>query len=785
MSRDPLGPRPVDAAGTTQPVPFESSRPHPLRSLVQLAPGRAAYGLGLRMALLITVPLAVGIAIDEVGPATLFSLGTLNASMADVGGARVSRWHALSAATVLNALAIGLGTITSRSIGLAIAVTFVVASGGAFANLFGNVASNVGFVVTILLIIGIGLPGDGSVALERMWLVAAGGVCATVVTLVLWPVRPYAAASASVAASYRAVAGLVRSLTSGPGEDPAAVTMAAGEARTQIEAARSVVTLTRAGRHGASPTSTRLLALVVAAGRLVSEAEGLPALVTGAASTGVDRAHVDRAIAALATAIEGLSSTIKQHPSPTEGVPIDLSPLDRSLAEALGWAMFKRTSNTFDEVIALRPVIDTLSAMATVVHTTVETVEGVVVHPPGGPDVAQSTIGEDHHRSWWERLATTWQTARTNLTPSSAIFRHAMRYGTATAIGVSVALAFQLTKGYWIPLTVAVVLRPFTAATFERTLLRVAGTIAGGIIAAAVVSGVHGSVASVVLLFAFSALAFSLLPLNYGLAIVFLTPTVIVLVSAGAPNNWEVAAHRVVNTLIGAAIALAVAYLLWPRAERRSFPDTLTSAVLALGGHLDVVLAAYIDGPTAQQRVAIASAHQQAGLAVDNAQVGFQRLLGGGRPHHVEQTSVLWSITDTSRWVFLETSALQEHLGVMGGSQTPGDLDAVRRHCAQMLIELAQSLAAHQMVRPHEFPLNSLNEAILAIRRSTDAAQDQRRAELATGVRELTPAALSVRDFAEVSGALEHIAAWLDNLRSDIDDLAGQQAPPRLTPQRR
>jgi hypothetical protein len=282
VSRDPLGPRPVDTAGTTQPVPFESSRPHPLRSLVQLAPGQPAFALGLRMALLITVPLAVGTAIHEVGPATLFSIGTLNSSMADVGGARVSRWHALSAATVLIALAIGVGTVTSQSIGLSIAVTFVVATGAAFANLFGNVSSNVGFVVTILLIIGIGLPGDGSVALERMWLVAAGGACATVVTLVLWPVRPYAAASASVAASYRAVADLVRLLTGGPGQDPAAVTMAAGEARTQIEAARSVVTLTRAGRHGASTTSTRLLALVVAARQLVSEAEGLAALATGA-----------------------------------------------------------------------------------------------------------------------------------------------------------------------------------------------------------------------------------------------------------------------------------------------------------------------------------------------------------------------------------------------------------------------------------------------------------------------------------------------------------------------
>jgi hypothetical protein len=102
-----------------------------------------------------------------------------------------------------------------------------------------------------------------------------------------------------------------------------------------------------------------------------------------------------------------------------------------------------------------------------------------------------------------------------------------------------------------------------------------------------------------------------------------------------------------------------------------------------------------------------------------------------------------------------------------------------------MLVELARSLAGQQRVRPQEFPFGPLNEAILAIRRSTDAAQDQRRTELATGITDLTPAALRVRDFAEVSSALEHIGAWLANLRSEIDDLAYQLAPRRLPSERR
>ena len=35
---------------------------------------------------------------------------------------------------------------------------------GAMLNLYGNVASNVGFVVSILFILGLGAPGDGGVS---------------------------------------------------------------------------------------------------------------------------------------------------------------------------------------------------------------------------------------------------------------------------------------------------------------------------------------------------------------------------------------------------------------------------------------------------------------------------------------------------------------------------------------------------------------------------------------------------------------------------------------------
>jgi uncharacterized membrane protein YccC len=722
------------------------------------------------MAILITVPMIVGAAVHEIGPATVVSIGTLNSGMADSGGARISRWHAFGAATVLLSLAMGLGTVAARPIGLAVALTFVVLASCAFANVFGNVAANVGFVTSVVFIMGVGQGGGGSVALERMWLVAVGGALATIVTLVLWPVRPYAAASASLAGCYRSIAEVIRSLLG----DPAEVTRAAEQARNQIDAARSVVTLTRAGRHGASTVSTRLLTLLVRATSLLSTAEGLAALTTGAFAPGDDRAPVDEALAALAASVEGLSAVVEhQGVSTGSGVEVDLVGLDNALAEALGWAMLTRTSTKFEQTATLRPVLDALSAMVALVQGSVAVLhggsEGMADH---GADLEPRPARRVRRQSWRGRLGAVGRTARANLTPDSVIFRHAVRYGTATAASVAMAYALHLSRGYWVPLTAAVVLRPFAATTVQRTLLRVAGTVAGGFIAIAVVSGIHNPAGLIAALFVCSAVAFTLLPLNYGWAVVFLTPTVIVLISAAEPGGWSVTFDRVLNTLLGAAIALVVGFLLWPKAERRAFPDALAAALLAVRGHLDGVLDACLGTAVEHQGQSIAAAHQQAGLAIDNTQAGFQRLLGGGGIRRVAQISTLWSITDASRSLFLETSALENQLDLEHGARAPALLDDVRRLCDQMLAELADALAHRRPVRSGQFPLEELHTAVTAIRRTTDQARDQRRSELRAGTTGLTPAALSVRYFGSVSTALDQIAAALDHLEGTVDELA-------------
>ncbi len=835
----------------TDPVAFESSRPHPFRALIQLQPGRPAFAIGLRMAILIAVPLAIGVAIGELAPATLFCMGTLNCSMADVGGARISRWHALCAATVLNALSVGLGTIAGMHVGSAIALMFVVAFACGLANLFGNVASNVGFVVTVLFIVGSGLPGDSSVALERIWLVAGGGATATIVALVIWPIRPYAAASTAVAGCYRSLADLIRALAGNvdgeSGSDQTEIARTADMVRSQVNTARSVVTLTRTGRRGSSTMGSALLRLVGDAQRLLHEAEGLAALVrtvprtsapngTGSPLEGTGPAAQSTepptgiALDAMAAAVTTLAAAIEHlHVGDAFDAGSGYAPLhtlDGAVADVTTWMMSMHTPETYEQGVAVRPIVDGLEAMTAAIYDASATLTlGGASHddvlalapdlsstdpepqpgPPAGPPAgtpSESPVGPQP-TSWSSETVQTnaanrppsavlpsshpspsrgrdllarplrvWATIRTNLTPDSAIFRHGVRYGTVTAVGVAIAMLFHVDKGYWVPLTAAVVLRPFVADTVQRSLLRVFGTAVGGVMAAAVVAGFHSQAAMIVALFIFSGLAFSFLPLNYGLGVVFLTPTLIVLLSAGSPGDWQLAGHRVIDTLIGAAIGLAGGYLLWPRADRRRFPDDLAAAITADQDQLDNVFDRYLTpARTPRPNSGPSPSLQRAGRAVSNAQVGFQRLLGG-LSGHSDQVVPLWSITDASRSVYLEASALENHLDTVSREFVPPHLDEVRSALDQILGELADALSQRRSPRSPQLLMTKLTDAAGVLRHDAEAARSLREAELAGGERRVTDAARQARDLALVSASIDRIVGSLAALQAGIDTLA-------------
>lgn len=146
---------------------------------------------------------------------------------------------------------------------------------------------------------------------------------------------------------------------------------------------------------------------------------------------------------------------------------------------------------------------------------------------------------------------------RGQLVWSSPVLRHAVRLASATAIGVAVARFADVPHGYWIPLTVVMVLRPETAHTYTRCVGRVAGNVIGIVVASAVILLVHptGYVA-VALAVVFLGVAYAVSSVGYLALSAALAAAIVFLVDIAGTAGTAAVGDRLLATLIGGALAV-------------------------------------------------------------------------------------------------------------------------------------------------------------------------------------------------------------------------------------
>ena len=94
-------------------------------------------------------------------------------------------------------------------------------------------------------------------------------------------------------------------------------------------------------------------------------------------------------------------------------------------------------------------------------------------------------FGRRHLPDWTSAFKTAVRTGYAHLNLTSPISRHAVRLAGAAASGTAIARFADVPAGYWIPLTVLLVMRPETAHTYTRCVGRVAGICAGVVVSSA------------------------------------------------------------------------------------------------------------------------------------------------------------------------------------------------------------------------------------------------------------------------------------------------------------
>jgi uncharacterized membrane protein YccC len=148
-----------------------------------------------------------------------------------------------------------------------------------------------------------------------------------------------------------------------------------------------------------------------------------------------------------------------------------------------------------------------------------------------------------------------------------------------------------LQRSYWVPLTVAVILKPDYGSVFIRAVQRAIGTIVGAVIGAAILAVVPFGPW---LLVPFGILA-ALLPwgkaANFGLSATFLAPFVVLLIDLLKQAGWSLAADRAIDTVVASAVVLLVGYTPWPVSWHAHLPGQFAATLRQICDYMDESLA--------------------------------------------------------------------------------------------------------------------------------------------------------------------------------------------------
>jgi len=169
-----------------------------------------------------------------------------------------------------------------------------------------------------------------------------------------------------------------------------------------------------------------------------------------------------------------------------------------------------------------------------------------------------------------------------NLSKNSSVFRHAIRVTVVATVGFLIGkLILKEGHSYWILLTSIFILKPSYSLTKQRNLQRILGTLAGAAIGFVLLFFVKDKTLLFIIMSSFMIAAYTVQRTNYVLLILFITPYIFIIFNFLGVNVLQILEERVVDTLIGCALAFVGAYVILPHWESDKIKDLMKQLVQA------------------------------------------------------------------------------------------------------------------------------------------------------------------------------------------------------------
>ena len=154
-------------------------------------------------------------------------------------------------------------------------------------------------------------------------------------------------------------------------------------------------------------------------------------------------------------------------------------------------------------------------------------------------------------------------TLLSNLRLESPIFRFALRVAMAISVGLLIGHWLPYAAhSYWIVLTIVIILRPTFSMTRQRRADRIIGTIIGCVATAIVIRYIHSNIALMAILFLSIVATPTFIYLRYRYTAIAVSLMILLQMHLVAPSNPNLVSERLIDTLIGAAVATVFSFVL-------------------------------------------------------------------------------------------------------------------------------------------------------------------------------------------------------------------------------
>jgi uncharacterized membrane protein YccC len=550
---------------------------------------------GVRAGLAAALPVAASVWLNQ----PLFGLAALGALLTcicDPGGALRRRLPLLAGFVGVGALLIGgFGLLRGAGIAATLALALPVLFCTSFLRVWGAPAGAVGNLLGVLLILGTDAALAPLDALHVSVTFAAGGAWALLLTLAVWRLHPFGPARRAVADVWSSLAGMTRLLRVLLRENTPAGADWEGQARASrgavrgaIERARTTLMDTMEARGPASASAAQNLMRLEAADQLFGALIALSDLLEEAGPT--LREAADQMLRRLAPVLGAMAdATEREH---AERLPR----FERAIA-----AMLKDA----EACLPLRTVMVEIAERLRVATRLIDP----AAYLPGSGSQGDAGI------SVWRRLC---GPPAANWTWKSTTLRHAARVSLTTTAALAYTLFHHGPYTHWLTITLVLVMQPFFAATWQRTLERVAGTLLGGTVAAVLTTLMHTRLHLAGLLPVLGAFALAVRQVSYGVYIAIYTPVVILLVEQIHPvaDQMSIALARASYTVAGGLLAVVANLVLWPSWQPAKVVEDLAGAISAHAAYARAVLLDAGDNAAPDRR--------RAGLASNNLEASLQ-----------------------------------------------------------------------------------------------------------------------------------------------------------------